>query len=235
MSRFFRPSGWLERAIPKLALLSAALLAMSGAQASVNTYTDQVSFLDGIQSFNAAKLIDFETPSSSLSAAAFTVSGTLAVGGVPQVIVDPSLWSTSGSAFLGANDPGNLGQFSSGDSITFTFGSVVHAFGLFAVAGSDVVAGDFTLSANGHVVSNADQGQALTDGAGSYGYFLGLVATTPDEGFSSITLSSTDHFYVYAADDVRYAYTPAVPEPATWTMVFLGLAMLSASRVLSRR
>lgn len=70
----------------------------------------------------------------------------------------------------------------------------------------------------------------LSDGHGSYAHFLGLVADTFNEGFSTVSLSSNgDFFFVFAADDVRVASLSAVPEPAGALLGAFGLVGLIAS------
>lgn len=220
-----------------LSLACCAALAFIGTQAhaSISTFTDLASFDTAISGYTGTTKIDFDTPATSLGAAAFTVSGSTAVGLNPSVSTsapagDPNaVWTTSGSSFLGVNDPGNLGQLSSGDSVTFTFAQPVYAFGLYAIAGSDTDTGDFTLVSGATSLVNGTQASALTDGHGSYAYFLGVVATTPGEGLKTFTLNSDgSHLYFYGIDDVRYAAQLPVPEPSTWALLLAGAGCMGA-------
>jgi hypothetical protein len=219
--------------MPRLATLIGALLASLAlsvsAQASVSTYQSLSGFQAGTASQGSAHLVDFETPTTSLSTAAFTVSGTVGAG-TSLSVSSSGLWTSSGSHYLGVVDPNNFNQFFNGDSITFSFAKAVHAFGLYVVTGSDTQADDLTLSVGAHSVSNGVQSQAITDGHGNYAYFLGLSATTPAEGFSSFTLSSgTAGLYLFAVDDVRYSSLSAVPEPQGLALALGGLGLLSLS------
>lgn len=218
---------------PLHAWLIAASLVLgitTGAQAAVQGHNTLASFASATASHQPATLFDFDPPGLSLNNTFWSVSGSIAAGGAPQVVSGSGLWTTSGSSFLGSADAGNLGQFSSGDTLTFNFSQPTHAFGLYVITGSDVVPGDLTLQANGHSVSNGLLSQALSDGHGSYAHFLGLVADTFNEGFSTVSLSSNgDFFFVFAADDVRVASLSAVPEPAGALLGAFGLVGLIAS------
>jgi len=199
------------------------------AQASVSTYQSLSSFLGGTASQVAPHLVDFETTPTSLSTAAFTVTGVVGAGTPLRVTSNP-YWTTSGTHFLGVTDRGNADQLTSGDAITFSFSKAVHAFGLYVVTTSDTQAGDLSLSARGYSVSNGALSQAIASGQGDYAYFLGLSASTPAEGFTSITLNSgTAGFYVFSVDDVRYSSLSAVPEPQGLVLALAGLGFIGLS------
>jgi len=219
--------------MPRLATFAGAFvatLALSlSAQASVSTYQSLSGFQAGTASQVSAHLVDFETPATSLGTAAFTALGSVGAGTALRVTSNP-FWTSSGTHFLGDTDAGNFDQLNSGDSITFSFAKAVSGFGLYVITTSDTQAGDLTLSAGAHSVSNGVQAQAITSGQGDYGYFLGLSASTPAEGFSSFTLSSgTAGFYVFAVDDVRYSSLSAVPEPQGLALALVGLGLLGWS------
>ncbi|MEO3715671.1 MULTISPECIES: PEP-CTERM sorting domain-containing protein [Roseateles] len=206
------------------AVLPTLLLGLAGAaQAALVGSTSLVSFNTASAGLGSQSLVDFESPPPG----GFSVSGSTAVGLAPSVRNQAGLWNPSGTHFLGVDDAGNLDQFSSGDTLTFTFSSALRAFGLYVVAGGDVIEGDLTLSIGGTVLSNGPQSGALTDGAGSYAYFMGFVAGDAGDAFNSITLKSNgDFFFVFDVDDLRF--TPAgkasdVPEPQA-----LSLALLAA-------
>jgi len=205
----------------------------AGAQAAVQGHNALGSFTSAIASHQPGPLLDFDTTGLSLNNGFWSVSGTLAAGGTPKVVSNSGLWTTSGTSFLGSADAGNLGQFTSGDALTFALSQPIHAFGLYVITGSDVVPGDITLQAHGQTVSNGPLSQALSDGHGSYAHFLGLVTDTFDEGFSTVSLTSNgDFFFVFAADDVRIASLSAVPEPGG---ALLGMLGLSGLAVMSAR
>jgi hypothetical protein len=211
-----------------LAGATATTLALSlSAQASVGIHQSLSSFQSGTASQVGQHLVDFETPATSLGTAAFTVSGQVAAGTPLRVTSNP-YWTISGTHFLGNTDAGNFDQLTSGDSITFSFAKAVHGFGLYVLTTSDTQAGDLTVSAGAHSVSNGVQSQAIASGQGDFAYFLGLSASTQSEGFTSITLNAgTAGFYVFAVDDVRYSSLSAVPEPQGLALALAGLAALS--------
>lgn len=209
----------------------------ASAQAAVQGYTSGVSFDAALAGYQADTLIDFESAGPPLSSAPWSVTGTLAAGGAPQTVADSGLWTTSGVSFLGSADAGNLGQFSSGDTLTFQFAQATHAFGLYVITGGDVQDGDLSLSTDGLTVTNAARSLALSDGQGSYAHFLGLRADTFGEGFTTVSLHSNGgFFFVFAADDVRSASLSAVPEPATGLLSLGGaIATAFAARLRARR
>lgn len=226
--------------MPRFATLAgaaAATLALTSlsAQASVNTYQSLSSFLAGTSGQIAPHLVDFESASSSLGTAAFTVAGTVGAG-TPLRVTSNAFWTTSGTHFLGNTDAGNADQLTSGDSITFSFAQAVHGFGLYVVTTRDTQPGDLSLSAGGHSVSNGALPQAIASGQGDFAYFLGLSASTPAEGFTSVTLSSgTAGFYVFSVDDVRYSSLSAVPEPQGLVLAMAGLGAFSLGASRRRR
>jgi hypothetical protein len=214
--------------------LAGACLALSfSAQAAVSSFQTLSAFQTATSANVNARLVDFESPATSLGTAAFTVSGSVGAGTALRVTSNP-FWTTSGTHFLGDTDAGNFDQLVGGDSVTFSFATAVHAFGLYVVTVSDTQAGDLTLSAGARSVSNGAQSQAITDGQGTYAYFLGLSASTPSEGFTSITLSTSNAgLYVFSVDDVRHSSLSAVPEPQGWALASVGLAL--GGLVVARR
>ncbi|MGM9514870.1 PEP-CTERM sorting domain-containing protein [Roseateles sp. DB2] len=222
-----------HKALRSWAILPALLLGLAGAaNAALVGSTSLVSFNAASAGLGSQTLVDFEAAPPG----GFSVSGSTAVGLAPSVRNQAGLWNPSGTHFLGVDDAGNLDQFSSGDTMTFTFSSALRAFGLYVVAGGDVIEGDLTLSIGSTVLSNGPQSGAMTDGFGSYAYFMGFVAGDAGDAFNSITLKSKgDFFFVFDVDDLRF--TPAgkasdVPEPQA-----LSLALLAAcaAGVASRR
>lgn len=206
------------------ALLSALVLGVAGAaQAALIGSTSLTSFNTASAGLGSQTVVDFE----SAPPGGFLIGGSTAVGQPPSLRNQPSLWNPSGTHFLGVNDAGNFDQFSSGDTLTFTFSSALRAFGLYVVAGRDVIEGDLSLSIGSTLLSNGPKSDALTDGQGSYAYFMGFVAGDAGDAFNSITLKSNgDFFFVFDVDDLRF--TPAgkasdVPEPQA-----LSLALLAA-------
>jgi hypothetical protein len=207
----------------------ALTLGAATAQAALIGSTSLASFNTASSGLGSQVLVDFETaPPASLG-----FGGTTAVGAAPSVRNQPALWNPSGSGFLGVDDAGNLDQFSAGDTVTFTSSSALRAFGLYVVGGSDLQDGDFSLRVGTTVLANGPQAGALTDGAGSYAYFLGFVASDAADAFSSITLQSNGNaFFVFDVDDVRYtvAATTPVPEPSSAALLLAAAAAALASR-----
>ncbi|MCH8179605.1 MAG: hypothetical protein IIA02_07465 [Proteobacteria bacterium] len=230
-----RPRLWLTAALWGLSLSAIA----GNAQAAMLGYTSGSSFDAAIasSSYQANTLVDFEAAGHPLGTAPWRATGILAAGGAPQTVANSGLWTTSGVSFLGGADIGNLGQFSSGDSLTFQLTQPTHAFGLYVITGGDVIEGDLSLSANGLTVNNGPQSQALSDGQGSHAHFLGLRADAFNDGFTTVSLTSNGgFFFVFAVDDVRSAALSAVPEPTGALLGLLGaIGTFAATRPRARR
>lgn len=215
------------------AALTVLLLGMVGvSQAALMSTTNLTTFNTASAGLGSQTLVDFE----SALPGGLGIGGSTVAGPAPSVRNQPGLWNPSGTHFLGVDDPGNLDQFSSGDTLTFTFSSALRAFGLYVVAGRDVIAGDLSLWVGGTALNNGMQADALTDGAGSYAYFMGFVASDAGDAFSSIMLQSNgDFFFVFDVDDLRFTQrgdVSNVPEPQA-----LSLALLAAcaAEAASRR
>lgn len=165
----------------------------------------------------------------------FTLSLTGPDAPALRPTVANQFWTTSGTHYLGLNNPDTA--FEAGDTLTFTLGTAVQAFGLFIIGNRDVLGGDMRLSAGTSSVVNGAIAN-LTDGSGSFAYFLGLVSD--DAGtFNSVrldysTLQPGDLLPI-AVDDVALALNDRahpVPEPGTFAFTLMGLLLLG---VLARR
>lgn len=208
----------------RVAAMLAALTLALPAGAAVNGYHSSAAFNTALSGL-AATTYSFETVAAGTSYAAGTgpadAGFTLAASadGLLPMVAD-TFWTTSGTHYLGLNNPDT--QFQTGDSVSFSFAAPVRAFGLFVVVGSDAVAGDVALSAGS---GSVQIGTAETsDGNGSFAFYVGLVADSADSAFSSATVTGVSPDYrLFAVDDVTVA---AIPEPATWAMTLGGLAVL---------
>jgi hypothetical protein len=156
-----------------------------------------------------------------------TLSGPDAPGLIPTVA--NLFWSTSGTHYLGLDNSDTA--FEAGDSLTINFGTAMQAFGLFVIGTSDIGAGDISLVTGASSVLNGAVAD-MSDGNGSFAYFLGFVS---DDGgtFNSIVLNdltlSSARLLNIAVDDIVLALNnpPAViPEPGTLVLMLMGLLAL---------
>ncbi|MES2130165.1 MAG: PEP-CTERM sorting domain-containing protein [Pseudomonadota bacterium] len=167
--------------------------------------------------------MDFDAVASGTAFASGSGTGGLtfsyAIAGPSTLQVADSFGTTSGSHYLGLDNPDTA--FYLGDSFTINFNRSVHAAGLYLIAGGDTQAGDLAMSVPGHTVFNAATPDALVSDGNAY--YLGLVDS--GAGFSSVTVygvPSAGAFLAFTADDI----TSAVPEPASAWLLLAGLATL---------
>jgi hypothetical protein len=151
--------------------------------------------------------------------------------------VSNQFWTTSGTRYLGLDNPDTA--FEAGDALTFTLINGMHAFGLYVIGTHDIGAGDITLTSGAASVSNGALAE-LTDGNGSFAFFLGFVSDDANT-FSSVTLNvltpQDPRLLNVAVDDVVLALndggngTPgtAIPEPGTLVLWLMGVLAFSAA------
>lgn len=217
----------------KLAAAAFALAAgvCAPAHATLVGYQSQALFNGAIAGWSTSS-VDFDAiaPGTSYPAGtgpaglSLTLAGPSAGAGLAPT-VSQQFWTTSSFNYLGLDNPDSA--FDAGDSLTISFAAPVQAFGLFIIGTQDIGEGDITLASGGAAVGNAASA-ALTDGNGSFAFFLGLVSD--DAGtFSSVTLNNLDpgstRLLGIALDDFILALDDGgtnVPEPAGVALLLLG-------------
>ena len=237
----------------RLAGLALGVLMAASAQAGLVGYNNRTAFDTAISAMSTQTVTDFDAIALDTSFAAGTgPSGsgfTLTLGGGSAGSNLPSIggpfWTTSGLQYLGLNNTD--AALEAGDTLTFNFDSAQQAFGLYFIGGSDVLDGDIRLSANGgaDIVTNSAS-YDLTDGAGSYAYFIGF-ASDDVSTFSSVTLDyallGVGDLLPIAIDDVvlaRNARNPdpdpnRIPEPGTLALMLSGLALIAKRKSFNKR
>jgi hypothetical protein len=131
------------------------------------------------------------------------------------------------SNFLALSAPNGLGDTSAGffggnDSITFSFGSPLSAFGI-SINTFAMTNGAYTATTN-----LGDVGASFLNpfpGA-TTGQFVGFSSTLP---FTSVTIAPASGV-TYTLDDLRYQSSAPIPEPATLSLVGLGIGGGLAAR-----
>jgi len=211
----------------RIAAFIAGLWLVGPALAATTAFTSKTAFDAAIAGMTAPQTVDFESSSAGDTFASGTGTGGLSfvytIAGPSTLQVASTFGTTSGLNYLGLDNPDTA--FYLGDSVTIEFNRTVHAVGLYIVAGSDIQAGDVTLTiATGSVANSAIADTPVSDGQA---FYLGLVDSTA--GFTSATLSGTltpNAFLAFTVDDITSAAVGVVPEPASWGLMLAGLAAL---------
>jgi hypothetical protein len=232
-----------------LFVLFTAGFGSTNAWAVLTGYTSLTAFTNAVGTFSSleSSTLDFD----DLAAGATIQDGDILdsiqisfdIGGLDLIVTD--LYdTTSGNNCLGVNDSGQE-VFFSGDGLTFSFADPVQAFSIYVIGSpNDVLAGDFSISGGGIAVLNSDTPDSVfTDGGEAY--FMGIIADTPGESFSSVTLESFDPLqellFLFNVDDVVTYTAPASqpsessePLPVSFAAVasaFVGLLFLMRRRL----
>ena len=211
-----------------LALVIGSVLVTGTAQAALSSFNSKAAFDAAVASLSAAQTVDFDSTLAGTTFASGTGTGglsfTYSIVGPSTLQVSDTFGTTSGSNYLGLDNPDTA--FYLGDSFTINFNRTVHAVGLYLVAGRDAQAGDMELQvAGGSVFNSGSADRTLSDGQA---YYLGLVESDAGAGFTSATVRgivSQNAFLAFTADDITSAVS-AVPEPASWGLMLVGLGAL---------
>ncbi len=217
------------RRLGALALVTGCL-APGFSSAALNTFTSKVTFDAAIAGLSAQQTVNFDSVLAGTTFASGTGTGgltfTYAIAGPSTLRVSNTFGTTSGSNYLGLDNPDTA--FYLGDSFTINFNRTVNAVGLYLIAGSDAQAGDFKVSVAGGSVFNSGTADTLvSDGRA---FYLGLVESDAGLGFTSATVSGVitpGAFLAFTADDITSAVS-AVPEPGSWGLMLVGLGALGA-------
>lgn len=227
--------------------VSAAMLVLAaGARGASTAYTQRAAFDAALAGHTDVRVLDFESvPAGTTIASGDSLGGitfTFAIdGGFDLIVLDSVLHeidATSGTRSLGVEEDGDALPLLAGDRFTLGFDRVVHAVGIYVIAGAiggDIQPGDLVLRVPGRadVANGAVPDLVLSDGGEAY--FLGLVEDDPAAGFTSaevITIQppeGTGRDFDWNADDI---VTAVVPEPAAGGAGLVALAVLSG---LARR
>jgi hypothetical protein len=228
-------------AIAARVVLAAGLLLISGSStATLLSFTSLAAFDAAIAGLSDIQTVDFDAVPAGTTFPTGTGTGgitfTYAIAGPSTLQVSNTFGTTSGTNYLGLDNPDTA--FYLGDSFTINFGHTVHAIGLYLIAGNDAQAGDMMLSAGGGSVGNSAIADTLvSDGQA---FFLGLVQTDLALGFTSATVTgvlSGQAFLAFTADDITFdgGRSRGVPEPGTQVLLLIGLAALFALRRAKHR
>ncbi|MCU6432966.1 PEP-CTERM sorting domain-containing protein [Undibacterium sp. Jales W-56] len=220
-----------------LAMLCTLAMAMThSASASIVGYHSDSAFATSLTGLGlSSSTVNFDALAAGTTYSTGTGTGglTFSLSSV-DILAMPAIcnlfWTTSGSNYLGLNN--NDCALEAGDALTINFAGAARGFGLWVIGGSDLSDGDVTLSSGADSVSNLGPA-LLTDGAGSFAYFLGLVGSNSGDTFSSVTLSdltpSSTRLLAISLDDLVVATagtTNQVPEPASLALLAVGLCLL---------
>jgi hypothetical protein len=213
------------RSTTKKALLAAVIAAFAAFPALADSFTSSASFFAAISGLTTTTA-NFDSDTVGNIAQGGTVDGiqfTYTVdGGAENLAVQNLFDTTSGTNYLGSNDPGT-GALFPGDTFTMSFSTPINAVGFFIIGGP-YTAGDFTLSSSTAMGTNSDVLEE-TLGDGGQVIFLGI-ASNSDFSSATITLDPSAG-ELWNVDDITTAAgsigTPR-PEPDTFSLLAIGLA-----------
>ena len=210
-----------------LALVSV-LFATTG-QAVTTSYTTESSFLAALP--GPASTLDFEgTASGTIINSGDTLNGisfTYSIGPPPvDMAVVSDFETTSGTNYLGLDDPGNFNLFIAGDTFSLTFDNPVNAVGMYVVGGEPLFTNDIELVTGAGSAFNSDVVD-VAFGDGGLAYYIGLVS---DQSFTTASIQFdplAEGASLYSVDDIT---TAVVPLPGALWLFGSGLAGLLISR-----
>ncbi|MFY9803685.1 MAG: PEP-CTERM sorting domain-containing protein [Candidatus Acidiferrales bacterium] len=216
----------------KRAVLLMAVAGLSALPVFADSYSTSASFNSAISGMSGITTATFDSDTPGLIAEGGTVDGITfnytIDGGAESLAITNLFDTTSGTNYLGSNDPGT-GALFPGDSVTMTFASPVNALGFFIIGGpySD---GDFTLTSSTASATSSSMPEE-TLGDGGLVIFLGISSTT---SFSSATITlDPSAGELWNIDDITTAGGTSnsggggstMPEPGTWALLAVGLAI----------
>ena len=212
------------RSTTKKVLLVAVITAFAALPAFADSYTTSSSFFAAISGLTPTTA-NFDSDPVGNIAEGQTVDGitfTYTVdGGAENLAVQNLFDTTSGTNYLGSNDPGT-GALFPGDTFTMTFSTPINALGFFIIGGP-YSPGDFTLSSS---TATATSSNVLEETLGDGGQviFLGIASNT-DFSSATVTLSPSAG-ELWNVDDITSAAGPIgtpVPEPDSFALLAIGL------------
>jgi hypothetical protein len=191
----------------------AALALATGAQAAV-IYTNEAAFVAA--SGGGLSFESFENPSSVTATSVTVADATLTCS---ASVYCPSFFGVrTGFATGGVQTV----YFATPSSVTITFNSPITDFGIDIIGAGTQGATDISID---YVNGSSVLYTGYTGGSND-ALFAGVIDTTP---FSSVTLSATAPNDGIDLDRMQYKVA-SVPEPASLTLLGLGLAGLGFSR-----
>jgi hypothetical protein len=218
---------------PSVGIVALASVVFSTASHAITTtYTTESSFLAALP--GAASTLDFDsTASGTIINSGDSVGGitfTYSIGPPPiNMAVVSDFETTSGTNYLGLDDPGNFNLFIAGDTFSLSFANPVNALGMYFVSGDPLFANDIELVTASGSAFNSDTVD-VSFGDGGLAYYIGLISDTQ---FSSASIQfdpSAEGAFLYSVDDIT---TAVVPIPgAIWLFIsgLLGFTGLRTKR-----
>lgn len=207
--------------------------------AGVQVYTDPAQYAAATAGLSGEIIVDFEseTPGSLIADGGKlgNITFNYDLGG-PELTIADFFDAVSGANMLGADKI--FGLFFTPDGFSMQFDEPVQAVGLYIVTEPFITLApnSLTLTAGGVTVQTVSSPTVVLPDLG-WGFFLGLVADTQQEAFSTAVFESTTPSggnFTFNIDDISTFPVPAPAAPVPVDLI-VPLTLLAGLSFLARK
>ena len=211
------------------AIAVVTVLLSSTSYAATTTYSDQASFFAALPGPSSTLTFD-STANGAIVSSGDSLEGITFFYNIGQppidMMVTNDFLTTSGSNYLGLDDPGNYNLFIAGDTFSMTFDNPTNALGMYFVSGDPLFDNDIELVTDiGSAFTSSVVDISLADGG--IAYYVGLISDTAFSSASIQFAAVAEGTFLYNVDDITTSVS-AVPIPGSIWLFGSGLISLVA-------